>query len=70
MVWERSGDTYYASPLGPNDEPLFHMIIEQLPDGMWDWTVWPPGGNPGQAMRGVALSVQDAMNQAEKSIAP
>jgi hypothetical protein len=55
--------------LGPNDEPLFHMIIEQLPDGMWDWTVWPPGGNPSQAMRGVALNVQDAMNQAEKSVA-
>jgi hypothetical protein len=67
MVWERNGDAYHAKVVGPDDEPLFHVIVERLPEGMWDWTVWLPPGAPELAMRGVARTVQAAMRAAEDS---
>ena len=69
LIWERAGDAYYATVRGPDAEPLFRLIVEQLPEGMWDWIVWQSGGKPEMAVRSVARTVQEAMRAAEEVVA-
>ena len=67
MVWERRGEAYYATVVGADGEPLYHLIVGELPEGMWDCAVWSPGGDPALVVRGVARTVQEAMREAEKA---
>ena len=63
MIWERSGNTYYAAIQGADAAIAFYLIVEPIPSGEWDWTAWRPGDD--MAAHGVAQTVQDAMKQAE-----
>jgi hypothetical protein len=64
LIWERSGEAYYAAVAGPDDETRFHLVVES--DGSrWDWTVWCPGEDEHTGRHGVAATIQDAMRDAE-----
>lgn len=65
MVWEKSGQAYYATVLGPDDVPRFNLVVERLPEGLWDFTVWRPGDEPELAVRGVARTASEAIRLAE-----
>lgn len=43
IVWERSGEGYYASVMGPSDEVRFHLTVEKY-DDHWDWAVVTTSG--------------------------
>ena len=64
VIWERSGNAYYAVIRDPADEVQFRMIVEPAGDG-WDWSTWRPGSDQRVAGYGVAKTVQDAMREAE-----
>lgn len=62
LIWERSGNVYYATVRGPVGEARVHLVVES--DGSrWDWTVWRPGEDLHEARHGVAGTVQDAMRE-------
>jgi hypothetical protein len=67
MVWERSGRAFHATVEAPSGSVLFHLIVEELPDGAWDWAVWHPGGPSSPGQHGVATSVQEAMRAAKEA---
>jgi len=68
IVWERSGEGYYASVMGPSDEVRFHLTVEKY-DDHWDWAVWRPGDNQRVAVNGIAETIQEAMRDAEQAAA-
>jgi hypothetical protein len=66
LIWERSGDVYYATVRAPVGEARVHLVVES--DGnRWDWTAWRPGEDLHEARRGVAGTVQEAMWDAERA---
>jgi hypothetical protein len=64
VVWERSGDGYYATVNGPSDEIQFHLTVEKYND-RWDWAMWRPGQDKHTAAHGLADTVHEAMQAAE-----
>ena len=64
MIWERSGEAYYASVVGPDGAVQFHVIVEPTVTG-WDWAIWRPGQSEREARHGAAEMVQEAMREAE-----
>jgi hypothetical protein len=64
VLWERSGEAYYATVTGPDGEVRFQMIVEPAGD-RWDWAVWRAGEDQFVASHGVVRTVQDAMREAE-----
>jgi hypothetical protein len=67
MVWERSGDAFYATVWDTDGKAVLRLIVEPLPEGMWDWSVWVGGEPVEAAKRGVARTVQEAMRDAESA---
>jgi hypothetical protein len=67
VIWERSGEAYYATLTEPSDEIGFHLIVESDRD-RWDWAVWRPGEKPQTSRHGVADTVQNAMQDAERAV--
>ena len=67
MVWERSGRAFHATVEGPSGRVLFHLIVEELLGGSWDWAVWHPGGPSSPAQHSVATPIQEAMQAAEQA---
>jgi hypothetical protein len=64
VIWERSGEAYYATVMAPSGEVRFYLVVEG--DGSrWDWTIWRPGEDHHTARHGVAATVQEAMREAE-----
>jgi len=51
MLWERSGSAFHATVEDASGRVLYRLIVEELPNGTWDWAVWRLGahsrGNPG-----------------------
>ena len=66
MIWERSGEAYYATVTGPDDEVLIRLIVEPHGD-LWDWTVWRIEDDHYKARKGIASTARDAMRDAEAS---
>ncbi len=66
LIWERNGESYYATVTGPSDEVRFYQTVETDGD-RWDWLVWRPDESADQARLGVAVSVQEAMRAAERA---
>jgi hypothetical protein len=64
MIWERSGEAYYAAVAGPDGQLLVRLIVGPDKD-RWRWIVWRTGEDRGNTHRGVADTVQDAMREAE-----
>jgi hypothetical protein len=67
MIWERSGEAYYAIIRKPSGEIGFHLIVESDGTG-WDWAVWRPGEKPQTSLHGIADTIQDAMKDAERAV--
>jgi hypothetical protein len=67
VIWERSGEAYYATIREPSGEISFHLIVES-DGGRWDWAVWRPGEKPPGSRHGIADTVQDAMKDAERAV--
>jgi hypothetical protein len=66
VIWERSGDAYYAVVIGSDDKALIRLVVE--PHGnQWDWVVWRPDQGPDKARHGIAGTVQEAMRDAESA---
>jgi hypothetical protein len=65
IIWERSGEVFYATAEAPSGEIRFHLVVERLPDQRWDWVVWRPGEPAALARHGTATSAQAAMQEAE-----
>lgn len=62
MIWERSGEAYFSTAEDAFGRPLWHLVVEPILSGGWDWTIWRPRGN-GAAAR----TVQEAMQAAEQA---
>jgi hypothetical protein len=63
VIWERSGDVFYASVTTAAAEILFYLVVEPLPDQSWDWAVWRPGETT--ACSGITATIHSAMRSAE-----
>jgi hypothetical protein len=69
MVWEQTGVGRYAAGLHDDaGSPRCRLFVKQLPEGMWDWTIWEWAQTYEMAMRGVARSANEAMQRAEESV--
>ena len=33
LIWERSGEAYYAMVIRPDGEVVFRLVVEELPEG-------------------------------------
>jgi len=66
MIWERSESAFHATVEAPSGRVLFHLIVEELLGGSWDWAVWHPGGPASPGQHGVASTIQEAMQAAEE----
>jgi hypothetical protein len=66
VIWERSGQAYYATITGPVGEVRFHLVVEPNSE-RWDWVAWRPGETRRLARIGHAGTVQGAMSEAESA---
>jgi hypothetical protein len=66
VVWERSGEAFYAD-LDAEDGTRYHLIVERLPGGEWDWSVWRRNDGTRGVHTGVADTVQEAMRAAQQA---
>jgi hypothetical protein len=66
VVWERSGEAFYAD-IDDADGTRYHLIVESLPGGGWDWAVWRQTDGTRETHSGTAGTVQDAMRAAEEA---
>jgi hypothetical protein len=66
VIWEQSGEAYYATVTAPSGEVAFHLIVESV-GGYWDWAVWRPDEGRNAARHGIAATVQEAMREAERA---
>ena len=64
IVWEKDGEGFYATIMGPSDEVRFHLTVEKYND-RWDWAMWRPGQDPRTATHGLSDTVAEAMRAAE-----
>jgi hypothetical protein len=65
MIWERSGEAYYAVGETHLGDSRFYLVVERLPGQAWDWSVYCAGVSPEMAMSGMADTVHSAMRAAE-----
>jgi hypothetical protein len=68
VVWERSGEAFYAD-LDTADGTRYHLIVEMLPGGGWDWSVWRQNDGTRGVHTGFAVTAQEAMRAAERAVA-
>ena len=66
LVWEKTGEAFYATVASPAGEPRFYLVVESLGAG-WDWAVWRPGEGQSDARRGRAVTRHGAMWDAERA---
>jgi len=64
VIWERSGEAFYAD-IDAADGTRHHLIVERMPAGGWDWSVWWQTDGTRGVHSGPADSVQEAMRKAE-----
>jgi hypothetical protein len=67
VVWELNGDTFYADS-ETADGTRCHLIVERLPAGGWDWSVWRRTDGNRIVRSGAAETAREAMQQAEEAI--
>ena len=65
MLWERSGSAYHATIEDADGRVLYRLIVEELPDGTWDWAVWESGGRSFEGRHGISATIHDAIQAAE-----
>ncbi len=51
LIWEKSGDAFYARATERAGEVRFHLIVERS-GYHWDWAVWRPGESKSEARHG------------------
>jgi hypothetical protein len=68
LVWERNGETFYASVNALDGTVRYWLTAEPIPDGKWDWVVLSPDGK--FEAQGVALTFHAAMSNAELCVPP
>jgi hypothetical protein len=66
ILWERSGGVYYATFLDVAGEVSQFLVAEPAGVG-WRWTAWRRGAPQLQVHRGLTLTVQQAMREAERA---
>ena len=52
------------------DGTRYHLIVEKLPRGEWDWSVWRQNDGSRGIHTGTAGTVQEAMQAAERAASP
>jgi hypothetical protein len=40
VVWERSGEAFYATSQDDQSGERCCLVVDALPNGGWDWSVW------------------------------
>jgi hypothetical protein len=65
MLWERSGSAFHAAVEDATGRVLCRLIVEELPDGTWDWAVWETGGRSSLGWHGITVTIQEAIQAAE-----
>jgi hypothetical protein len=66
VLWERSGGVYYATSLDLSGEVSQFLVVEPAGVG-WRWTAWRRGAPQLEVHRGLTLTVQQAMREAERA---
>jgi hypothetical protein len=66
VVWERSGEAFYAD-VDAADGSRYHLIVERLPGGGWDWSAWRQNDGARGVHNGVAGTAQEAMRASEQA---
>ena len=69
IVWEQSGEAFYATETSQSGEKHY-LIVEKLPKGGWDWSVWRQRDSWRIARNGTANTAQEAMRAAERALGP
>jgi hypothetical protein len=67
MIWEKSGDAYYAVVADIEGRPIARLIADPCPGGGWDWAAWSEGVKPANERSGTARTAQEAMRAAEQA---
>lgn len=68
LCWRSlDGTLYQACAIGCGGRQV-HLCVEAVPDGGWDWLVWP-AENPAQNRYGVTATREDAVRAAERALA-
>ena len=67
VVWERSGEAFYATADTTQSGERYYLIVEELPKGGWDWSVWRQRDNWRVVRNGTAKAAQEAMWAAEEA---
>jgi hypothetical protein len=67
VLWKLDGAALSATVSARDGHRECRLIVEQLPERRWDWTVWRRGSQPGTALHGEALSAEVAMSEAEQA---
>jgi hypothetical protein len=65
MLWERSGSAFHATVEDASGRVLYRLIVEELPNGTWDWAVWRSGAQSFLGRHGVTDTIQEAIQAAE-----
>ena len=68
VVWEQSGDAFFATAETTRNGERYYLVIDQLPRGGWDWSVWRQGDSWRLARNGTADTAQEAMKRAEEAV--
>jgi hypothetical protein len=67
VVWEQSGDAFFATV--EQGVKRFHLSVDELPGGGWDWAVWVQRNGWRIVRNGTASTAQEAMQEAERAAA-
>jgi hypothetical protein len=67
MVWEKRGDTFFATATDAAGEPRYHLIVE-TGAADYDWAVWRSGQDRSVARHGRAATRHGAMWDAEQAV--
>ena len=68
VVLERSGEAFHADT-DAADGTRYHLIVEKLPGGGWDWSGWRQNAGTRGTQSGTADTAQEAMRAAEQALA-
>jgi hypothetical protein len=67
VIWELSGQVYFAAVTTPSGEVAFYLFIEPV-RSRWHWAVWRPNEDEQAARHGLADTVHEAMLAAERAL--
>ena len=57
VVWERSGEAFYADVEVADGSRRYYLIVERLLQGGWDWSVWRQRDGWRSASSGTAVII-------------